>query len=185
MESAEFAPSSVFSSLAISTFLSRHIDNRRRALILFPCLLYMVFISYANLCLVCSIQHSTQKQFDPPFRSSFSHSPPLHSASFPAATSSHFEAVSTLFFTHSPISTSRHRRRVFKPSVPAVHTHKIRLISTHNLTLSIHQPFLRFNSIHAVQMERALADPTHQQIRPIAKPSADAQSLIPALLDFF
>ena len=139
-------PPLVFSPLAISTFLSRQIDNRRRVLILFPCLLYMFFISFANLCIVCSIQHSTQKQIDPPFRSSFSHSLPLRFASFPAATSSHFEAVSTLFFTPSLISTSRHRRRVFKPSIPAIQTHKIRLISTHYLILSIHQPFFSIQS---------------------------------------
>ena len=134
-------PPLVFSPLAISTFLSRQIDNRRRVLILFPCLLYMFFISFANLCIVCSIQHSTQKQIDPPFRSSFSRSLPLRFASFPAATSSHFEAVSTLFFTPSLISTSRHRRRVFKPSIPAIQTHKIRLISTHHLVLPTHHAF--------------------------------------------
>ena len=37
------------SSLAISAFLSRYIDNRRRVLVLFPCLLYFFIIGNANI----------------------------------------------------------------------------------------------------------------------------------------
>ncbi|CBK25283.2 uncharacterized protein [Blastocystis hominis] len=134
---------SVWSLRTISAFLSIHIDNRRRVLILFPCLLYMFFISFANICFVCCIQQPTQKQIALPFPSSLSRScsPPLHFASFPATTSSNCEAVSILFFTHPPFSTPSHRRRVFKPSIPAVHTHKIRLISTHHLVLPTHHAF--------------------------------------------